>query len=229
MENKVEPKLKYITNNNMHNMHNMYNINTRSNLKYDNGVSNSVDRSFNTSEKNSININNTLLNRQLTPATLYGSNIESQLRNPDDCSKNSRRYDINQVIGHNNDITCTDKTNNKSSINFDQSMNKQESKRLYDNYVQSCSTHKKDLNWGNYYTGGQIMSTRYANPENYHQTYLGIDTRLDNKQENPRNIDIGHRSVIPLEGFRRNYANVPLENDSRCGISTRTSKRVYTK
>jgi hypothetical protein len=100
--------------------------------------------------------------------------------------------------------------------------------KLQEKYNISCSTRKKDLNWAGYFMpANQNIGRGFGNPENYHQTHLGIDTRMDNR-ENPRNMDIAHRAMIPTEGFRINYANIPYEQDTRCGISTRTSKRVTT-
>ena len=222
--NRTEQKLKYITND-------MVNLNTRiPSLKY----STQIDRSENTSQKNNIDISNALLNRQIIPVTLYGSPIEQSIRNPDDCYKNMRNYDINQVIGHNQNLLSSNqetirsniKKSDHSVVNSNGLLTQQELAELQNKYSNTCGTRKKDLNWAGYFMPANQNGGRgFGNPENYHQTRLGIDTRMDNR-ENARNIDIAHRAMVPLEGFRINYANIPYEQDTRCGISTRTSKRI---
>ena len=220
--NKTEKKLKYITNE-------MIPLNTRSSLNYSN-----IDYSENTSQKNDTDISNALLSRQIIPVTLYGSDIEKKIRNPEDCSKNMRSYDINQVIGHSSNSLNPQFENNKKSnysmINSDNLLTQKELAELQSKYNNTCSIRKKDLNWADYMMSTNIKGGRgFGNPENYHQTHLGIDTRIDNNRENIRNIDLSHHSIIPLDGFRINYANIPYEQDIRYGISTRTSKRVVNK
>ena len=57
-----------------------------------------------------------------------------------------------------------------------------------------------------------------------------MDSRLRaNQQEieqNPRNVNMESRSIIPLDAFRINYAGVQYEKDIRNGAQTRTQKNI---
>jgi hypothetical protein len=187
----------------------------------------SIDRGVYSSKKN-VDVNNMLLSRQLLPATLVGTNNEQKTRIPDSCMNFERNIDMNNVLGHNESLLGDSiKINGKfGNLNAMDIMTDDDIKLLSAQYNNTCSQRKKDLNFGDYMLPGNHVSGRgFGNPNNYYKTYLGQDTRLNN-QNNPRSLDFEDRMMVPLSGFRIDYANIPYSQDIRSGVSTRTSKKV---
>lgn len=216
MNNKTEKKLKYISSD-------MTNLNTRLNDLNDLTEKNtklSIDRGQSTTQKNT-NINNLLLSRQITPVSLRNTENDIKLNNTEQCDKQLRNYDISKVYGHNE--------LNESNLNIGMLLSDDDMKKIQEKYNNSCNVQKKEFSWAN--RNVQLPNTHingFGNPYNYHLTHVGMDTRLNN-DNNPRNMDMSRYSMIPSETFRINYANLQYEQDSRGGISTRTSKRINYK
>jgi hypothetical protein len=222
MENRTEQKIRSYDN-----FTKMINVETK---QFDPNTINdlqSVDRGVYNSKKN-VDVNNMLLSRQITPTTLIGSDNEKKIRIPDSCMQSDRNINMDNVLGHNESLLGDSiKVNGKfGNLNITDIMTQDDIKSLSDQYNDTCSQRKKDLNFGDYMLPGNRVSGRgFGNPNNYHKTYLGQNTRSNN-QNNPRSLDFEDRMMVPLSGFRIDYTNIPYDQDIRSGVSTRTSKKV---
>lgn len=95
-------------------------------------------------------------------------------------------------------------------------------------YMMNCSQRRKNLDWSHYRAPPkQINGQGFGNPNNYHQTRYGLDSRHDCKGP-LRDVDYKDREMIPLDSFLWNYKDVRYDTDIRLGVPTRTFKKANT-
>lgn len=169
------------------------------------------------------------LDRQFAPI-MYGvdKDLETVLRNANNC-KEREKYNYDEVSGigssryeiSKNAEESIDKNQMKGTFLIDQSAMAEQVK--FTN--QFCSERKRNLDWSDYRAPAKQIGQGFGNPEKYADTYLGLDSRLRvNSHEidqNPRSVDMELRSMVPLDGFRINYAGIKYESDIRSGLQTR--------
>ena len=195
--NNIPPKIKFYDNN--------FNLTP---ILPDNMLSIDTDSRLNFNNKSS---------KQFAPiSSVTGIQTPIMYKNDNDIESNLQRPN-----NYNNEcLKKNSKLNNINGLLLDEA----DTKTLNDRFNINCS-RRKEINYGDYKTPpNQSNGSGFGNPEKYHETYVGINTRID-LTENSRNIDLKDRNIIPLDSFKINYADIPYNTDSRCGISTRTYKK----
>lgn len=232
-KNQIEPKMKFFSDTldplPMYNIAEKY---QEINLNNSTRVTNNM-----TTRRDNEDLSGLLLDRQFA-SVLKGSDLESRLQRPTNCNITNKLHELEDIRTM-NEISESGNKNlnkNKSSDNnnmldssFDLLINQNAYIELSNKYNVCCSERRKNLNWGDYRAPPQQTTGRgFGNPDNYEKTYIGIDSRMDGSYENPRSTDLKDRGVIPQDGFRINYGNVPYDSDPRSGSSTRTYKKTQT-
>ena len=158
------------------------------------------------------------LDRQFAPViNSVDRDLETVLRNADNCKDMRReRYNYDEVLGIGSSRYEVTKraeenvSNNKMKGTFLIDQPKMAEQVKITN--QFCSERKRNLDWSDYRAPAKQVGQGFGNPENYSDTYLGLDSRLRvNQQEieqNPRSVDMELRSMVPIDGFRPNFAGI---------------------
>lgn len=225
-KNQIEPKMKYY--NDTLQPTPFLPENKSVSLPDTNQSSRITNINLTNTRKDKYDISGILLDRQFA-SVLRGSELESNLLHPQDCNVTDRTYNLDNIKGINENtsdmLNKSDMLNTSYGLLLDEVSYLELSKK----FNVSCSERRRDLNWADYRAPPQQTTGRgFGNPDKYNQTYVGINSRNDNQLENPRDIDLQDRNVIPKEVFKINYANVPYDHDLRGGVSTRTYKKAQT-
>ena len=181
------------------------------------------------------------LDRYLAPI-LYKTeiDIDTSLRYPEDCNRPRDHYDMDKIHGIDNDkysligdpISQGTNEGHISDMRKDNVflINDPDFKALADKYNINCSERRKNLDWSDYRAPPKQTSQGFGNPENYQDIHLGLDSRIKTSTgyEDPREVDLGDRTMIPVDAAMINYKGIKYEDNARAGIQTRNYKKVDT-
>ena len=194
----------------------------------------SIDRSDVSSKKEERNTSSILLDRQFAPAIFNKfTDLESDLIKPTDCTASQRiNYKIDNVNGYSSMSGNYSLLNEQPKSDLDDAygllISDNEHQELSKKLKQTCGQKKKTLDYSDYQAPPRKSEgIGFGNPENYQETYLGLDTRAYVDQ-NAREIDITNRTMTPPDALRINYSNLPYEWETREGVTTRTFKKMIT-
>ena len=119
-------------------------------------------------------------------------------------------------ISERNDFKC-----NNDNSNFNDNILKYNILNYKDNNIKFCldNTKRKNLDISNYINNPIKVSKGFGNIDNYPLLLngIGLSTRQDNQDKNPRNVEFNRIDNINKEFYNGNR----MPNSIPCGIDTR--------